>query len=414
MNNRRQFILKGAAGVAAALIYPVAQIASGRERSVSSNKKLKERIHAALCGIAVGEAMGAPVEGWNKNEIISKLGITEELTEFINGSEPLTGKGYGRITDDTLLTEALIRTYSKGLKHFDAYDYEKYFIPEIAYNKVFVPEHNKEEAIIERLWYADKYPWQKLTFNNSEPRSTGIGNSVNCGLAIMVMPIGAVNAGDPFGAYQEAAAFGLAHNESYGLEGGAVMAAAYAEAFRPGSTINSVINESVNLAQDGTKDAIMACTEAVNVNDNMLDCITKVRKAFLPFSGLSSLDYEKYIEESSIGPKSGRDRYTPSRIGAIEELTVGFAMLKYGQGNFQKTLTPSVYYGNDNDCIAGIACGLLGGIYGMNPLPQELIDESEKVNKRDYMQLAGQLFDAVKIIYQKDIMRMQERENSIG
>ena len=50
----------------------------------------------------------------------------------------------------------------------------------------------------------------------------------------------------------------------------------------------------------------------------------------------------------------------------------------------------------------------------MNPLPQELIDESEKVNKRDYMQLAGQLFDAVKIIYQKDIMRMQERENSIG
>ena len=28
--------------------------------------------------------------------------------------------------------------------------------------------------------------------------------------------------------------------------------------------------------------------------------------------------------------------------------------------------------------------------------------------------LAGQLFDAVKIIYQKDIMRMQERENSIG
>ena len=49
---------------------------------------------------------------------------------------------------------------------------------------------------------------------------------VNCGAAMYIAPVGAVNAGDPRRAYDEAIAFASGHQESYGLEAAAVLAAA--------------------------------------------------------------------------------------------------------------------------------------------------------------------------------------------
>ncbi|MCC5841838.1 MAG: ADP-ribosylglycohydrolase family protein [Opitutales bacterium] len=50
----------------------------------------------------------------------------------------------------------------------------------------------------------------RLVYSNAEPRSAGIGNRVNCGVAISITPAGAMNAGQTEAAYQEAAAVALA------------------------------------------------------------------------------------------------------------------------------------------------------------------------------------------------------------
>ena len=81
---------------------------------------------------------------------------------------------------------------------------------------------------------------------------------MNCGVAMWMMPVGAVNAGDPLAAYNEAVALGLAHNESYAVEAGAVMAAAAAEAFSADATIASVLDTVQWIARDGTRNAIEA------------------------------------------------------------------------------------------------------------------------------------------------------------
>lgn len=405
--NRRFFIKNSGTALGLSML-PLSGIASvkSKKQNQEQNQYLsvfKDKVAASFYGIAIGEGMGAPVEGKSPKYLREKYPNISSFTEFIPGNNEISGKGYGRITDDTLLTEALIRTYIKAQKHLDAYDYEKYFLSEIAQTKVFIPEKQIEAPIIERLYYPDKYPWQKLTIHNSEPRTTGIGNMVNCGLAISIMPIGAVNAGNPEGAYQETVAFGLAHNESYGIEGGAVMAAAYAEAFKPNASIDSIIKTCIDLAEDGTKDAIVRVIESVSITDSMFDCIRKARRAYLPFSGLPVDKIETFIDDSSIDPKTNKNLFTPSRIGSIEELPVCLAMLKWGNGDFYKTITASVMYGNDNDCIAGMALGLLGALNGMKIIPEKLKKDSEIINKRDFTSIANQLSNTALEIYKKDL-----------
>jgi len=416
--NRRSFIKKAGNGL---LVAPLMSITGFVNEANAGNKVekpvLPDKILGALLGIAVGEAMGAPVEGWDTQRIRNTIGSfnkwTEEFLPPTHGDDFNLGKGNGRITDDTLMTEALMFSYIKCKSHLDAYGYEAYFLPQISEVPVFVSEYGKDLPIIKRLYFPDKYPWEKLTIHNTEPRSTGIGNMVNCGLAIMTMPIGAVNAGSPVDAYLEAADFGLAHNESYGIEGGAVMAACFAEAYKNAATISSVIDAALSVAKDGTKLAIEACVRAADPTDNIDDAMQKIRRAWLPFSGIPSNRQEEFVTRSSINPAFDKGLYRPSRVGSIEELPVCLAMLKYGNHDFEKTISTSILYGNDNDCIAGMACGLLGALKGSSVIPAKLRSLSETVNRRDYAKTVDLFFEAIVDIMKKDVIRYDLRKQTI-
>lgn len=217
-----------------------------------------DRLEGALYGAAVGDAMGAPVEGKMPGNI-AKLFPRHDWTRFLpptHGGDPDTGKGNGRVTDDTLMVEALINSYRDAGKHLDAYGYADFLLKHVYDEKVWVPERAAVMRLWDRLWWPEKYPWTRIVRNNIEPRVAGVGNCVNCGVAMWMMPVGAVNAGDPEAAYQEAVAIGLAHNESFAVEAGGVMAAAYAEAFAREATRESVVRASLAVARDGTADAI--------------------------------------------------------------------------------------------------------------------------------------------------------------
>ncbi|MFW6061804.1 MAG: ADP-ribosylglycohydrolase family protein [Planctomycetota bacterium] len=226
----------------------------------------ESRISGALIGGALGDAMGAPVEGWAPEAILESF-RDWDFTRFI----PPQGwdghshywKGNGRITDDTLMVEALIDAYAEAGDHLDAYGYARHLLPRVVGKVVWVPEYQQEMPIFERLWVPEKYPRWRLEFNNADPRSAGIGNLCNCGVAMWIMPVGAVNAGDPYAAYQEAAAIAQAHNESFAVEAAAVLAAAFARAFAS-DAVDDVIASALDLAQDGTR---MACRAAVDAVD---------------------------------------------------------------------------------------------------------------------------------------------------
>ncbi len=361
-----------------------------------------EKIKGALYGIAIGDAMGAPVEGWTSDGIRKQF-HDHDFAEFLpvtHKNDPSTGKGFGRITDDTLMTEALIRAYSNSRRHMDAYDFETFMLYEMTETVVWLPERQCRLPIIERIWYPEKYPWMRMMGHSVDPRSAGAGNCVNCGVAMYIMPIGAVNAGDSWSAYQEAAAFGLAHNESYAVEGAAVLAAFFANAFRREGTFQDSLEKALLVARDGTKKAIAAVMNAVDPNDSVDTFIGKTRQAFFPYG--EPIDIDINTDDKANQFIEGNDAGRPSRMRSIEELPIALAAVKYGNGDFIKTLRSAVMYGRDCDSIAGMAMGVFGALYGMGGIPEHLRKASDEANRRNYGKMAEDFHQVIREIFQKD------------
>ena len=374
-----------------------------------------KRVRAALIGGALGDAMGAPVEGCGPESILARFSDWD-FTTFIppQGWDGVSHywKGNGRITDDTLMIEAFLNAYIKAGTHLDAYGYADHILSEVVETQVWVPEYQKTMAIWERLWVPEKYPMFRLRYNNAEPRTAGVGNLVNCGVAMWIMPAGAVNAGDPEGAYREAADIAQAHNESFAVEAAAVLAAAHAEAFA-GSSAEAVIAAALRVARDGTRAACEAATRAVDPSDDLPAFIHKVRTAVAPYDQRSEhTSDDKPLAVVNTGKITDMGR--PSRTMSIEELPVALAVLAYGRGDFLKTLRAGVCYGRDCDSIAGMACALFGALYGGEQFPARLVSDLGEVNRRDFAALADRFTEAVTALHRRDAGREQRRGRIIG
>jgi ADP-ribosylglycohydrolase len=372
---------------------------------------IESKLRGALYGLAIGDAMGAPVEGWSADRIRARFD-THDFTQFIaptHGGDPAKGKGAGRITDDTLMTEALILAYEDAGQHLDAHGYARFLLPHIKGIKTWVPEHQLEMDLWDRLWFPEKYPWLRLVPNNEDPRAAGRGNCVNCGVAMWMMPVGAVNAGDPPAAYQEAAALALAHNESFALEAGAVMAAAAAEAFAAFATTETVLDVARALSREGTQKALVAAVDVASPDLDLHGFIARTRAAVAPYDQRTG----HVSDDTPLATVVGSDLGRPSRVASIEELPVALAALRYGNGDFLRALRAGVCYGRDCDSIAGMAGALFGAIHGVDAIPLSLRQEADRANRRDFGELAARFAKVVSAILTADMVRFSRRVQSV-
>ncbi|HXH86978.1 MAG TPA: ADP-ribosylglycohydrolase family protein, partial [Gaiellaceae bacterium] len=213
-----------------------------------SEHLLADKAVGCLAGGAVGDALGGATEGWEASEIHDHFGgFVEGIVESIRRTKKVEKafspfhKGDGHVTDDTLMTRALVNAYEIKRDHLDAYDVEALLVPEIVDKATWIPELNREDLLYHRLFLAEKWLVLKLRYGHADPRDAGIGNIVNCGAAMYIAPVGIANAGDPDGAYLEALDLSGAHQSSYGREAAGVLAAAVAESLRPEATVTSVV-----------------------------------------------------------------------------------------------------------------------------------------------------------------------------
>jgi ADP-ribosylglycohydrolase len=372
------------AAVAAA--FGVATVRSQAAEPVpSASPAWVERVTGALYAFAVADAMGGPIENWTPGQIEERFG-RHDLLEFLPPTEaaaPGTGKGDGRVTDDTLEVEALLRAYAMHRAHLDAYAYVTAYLPEVAQRKVWVAERQEERTVLDRpMWWPERYAWQRHAINRVDPRQGGQGNWLNQGLASIIWPVGAVDAGDPGRAYAEAVAFGSAHTESYALEGAAVVAAAFAVAFGPSPTAEAVVAAAVERAQDGTRLALRSALAATDPSAPVPAFADAVRRSWLPYSGLPP---ERLgVPDPDTRDLSGTNVGLPSRTQALENVVAAIAAVQYGQGDFRKTFRAALFYGRDAESIAAVAASLIGAMQGPSVVPAGLRREVDRVNRRAF------------------------------
>ncbi len=328
---------------------------------------LRGRVRAMLHGIALGDALGAPVEKLSAADIRSRYGrVTSLEARWHKMDLPPEQRnhrirGNGIVTDDTLMTLALMDIYAETNRHLDAWDMADGMVRQIAWTPRWIPEMQREANLIDRLFYPEKWIFQRHQLANCDPRQGGIGNMVNCGAAMYVAPIGVVNACDPRAAYDEAISFAQGHQESYGLEAAGVFAAAVAAAFVPGTSIETIVETVLGLAKDGTRKAItdIADLAAKMEGRDHAEVVTAFHSAIAPFSPMGD-DVNHSV--AKVGRVSAA--YQPSRLGSIEELPLALGFALVNGGDFRKSIEDGINSGRDTDSIGVMAGAILGAMHG--------------------------------------------------
>ncbi|MFD4632190.1 ADP-ribosylglycohydrolase family protein [Streptomyces sp. NPDC058284] len=376
---------------------------------VPSEPSLSCRITGSLVGAAVGDALGGPVEGYTPQQIAERHGgRVRGIVGPWNGDRWRTArpiapyhKGDGHVTDDTLMTHALIRVYATVRDHLDAYAVADHLVPDLMTNPRWIPELEAEALPLHRIFLAEKWLATRLHYGHVDPREAGTGNIVNCGAAMYMAPVGLVNAADPRAAYAEALDIAGAHQSSYGREAAGVFAAAVAAACAPGATTDSVIEACVGLAKDGTRAAIEAVAEVAARYRDFEAALAPLRAAVAPFDTVGP-DYR--------APSLGARR--PSRLHAIEELPVALGMLLVGEADYRRTVLASVNYGRDCDSIATMSGAIVGALRGEAAVPAEWAGQVAEASRLDLRAPAAALTEVAEEIFARDVRRRRTHESA--
>ncbi|HWU17920.1 MAG TPA: ADP-ribosylglycohydrolase family protein [Devosia sp.] len=351
-------------------------------------KSLRGRVRAMLHGIALGDALGAPVEKLSAADIRARYGRVTSLKtrwhkmDWAPEARNNRVRGDGIVTDDTLMTLALMDIYGEVQRHLDAWDMADGMVREIAWKPRWVPELQREAMLIDRLFYPEKWIFQRHQLSSCDPRQGGIGNMVNCGAAMYIAPIGVVHAADPKAAYDEAIGFASGHQESFGLEAAGVMAAAVAAAFVPGTSIDAIVEAAIGVAKDGTRNAIV---EIARIARELRGSGASHEAVCDAFHGAIA-KYSPMGDDVNHSPERvGRltDAYRPSRLNAIEELPLALGFCLLNDGAFRTSIEDGINSGRDTDSIGVMAGAILGALHGESVIDAEdraLLDSANRLN----------------------------------
>ena len=374
---------------------------------------LEARTWAVLAGAAVGDALGGATEGWTPEQIQARhggpvTGIVGPYFEDWRHARPIAPyhKGDGHITDDTLMTHALVQVYAARRRHLDAYAMASDLVPLLIGEQVWIPELESDALILQRVFLAEKWLVARLHYGHVDPREAGVGNIVNCGAAMYMAPVGVVNAGDPRAAYAEAIDMAGAHQSSYGREAAGVFAAAVAAALTPGARLEDVLSAVLDVAHDGTRAAVVAVAEAVRGLAPGADADTvrgTLRAAVRPYDTVGD-DYRV----------PAMDARRPSRTKSIEELPVALGFCLAAAGDLRSAVLGAVNYGRDADSIATMAGAICGGLAGPDAVPAEWVRDIEQASRIDLRQVSKALAGAAAEIIAGDLAAAETRRERVA
>jgi len=139
--------------------------------------QLQDKAIGSLAGAAIGDALGGATEGWTPEQIQERHGgwvegIVGPFNENWREARPIAPyhKGDGHVTDDTLMTQALVEVYAKRRTHLDAYAVAEELVPLLIQDKRWVPELETDALLLSRIFLAEKWLGGRLHYGHVDPR----------------------------------------------------------------------------------------------------------------------------------------------------------------------------------------------------------------------------------------------------
>jgi len=301
-----------------------------------------------LAGLAIGDAMGMPVEWLTADEIHRRYG---RVTTFHapHASHPHAALRGATVTDDTehalLIAQVLI---AQGAVTAQA-----------VADALVRWERERNGLSLSTLGPSTREALRRL-LEGVDPITAGAyGRTI--GAAMRAAPIGVAHPGDRAGAIREAVLASLpTHGTNVAIAGATAVAAAVAEAMLPAATIGSIIAAAIDGAEQGAQQGTLVAGATV---------ARRIKMA-------CELGQGTPLEEAA--PRLAE--YIGVDMLPTEGLPTALGLLAASEGAPMRAVIAAVNLGGDADTVAAIA-GAIGGAHrGIEAFPPELLDELEAVN----------------------------------
>ena len=313
---------------------------------MSNKNLLYDKVYGCLVGGLIGDAMGAPVEGWEYKKIAEAYG---EINDF-------NGEG----TDDSAIKMILCDAIIQNGGYVTADEFAESFLRNKKYyNLFYTPVKNMFHKIEDKL---------------ELPVYAGMGNQQSSSSAMAISPMGIINACNPRQAALETYdVAGLIHagTTTFCRDAACAMAAAVAEAMKPDSTVDSVLAASTAYLHKISSRVIV----------EYIDKILSLAKSLNDYEKFRSEFYENHLQSLICDSR--------------ETVPCALALFYLAGGNPEKAIIYGANFGRDADTIATMTGAVSGAFAGAGGLRKEWVDKIKR-NSPHQEDLANGLIEIIK------------------
>jgi ADP-ribosylglycohydrolase len=316
---------------------------------------LLDAVYGCFIGAAVGDALGAPVEGWNYWRIREEHGRLEDLAASALGN---TNGSPGGVTGDTALRQYVALAIVRKEGRIGPDDLAALWI-----EKGSTALFGSNERIV----------FEKLSQGVS-PWDSGRGGTPSGAATAAVVPIGIINAANPVQAYQDGYAVASVIQNGLECDAAATLAAVIARAMTPNATLKDIMTITDQQASDLMRRAIQLTLELAMTSDSV--------------EGFTRLYYEQMADWRIAQPLHlleavpegypARSRYNAS--SGLERLPVALALLHLCDGDVNQCIVEGANFGRSCNAIASIVGAIAGGLHGATRIRRDWIDTCEEAN----------------------------------
>ena len=386
-----------------------------------SKQEYYNKVLGLLVGSAIGDAMGAPTEMWQRRDIEVEYGRVHKLDSMVRAPSPEGTWKYnlpaGGTTDDTrwkkltvdyVLTQKLPQLNSKAFAGH-LIEHYKDDIKNLKSTEGLDPEPY-EEAIMRMAWPQE---WAKVAepFRNNDLKayadalSKFYGGEMVCAGLLYAPVVGAAVPGNPLQAYEQGYALSF-FDIGYARDLTALAAAMTSAAFEPSATPQSVMNVVRTVDPKGYFKSRLVGRRAYafyQVAQNIAYDFQKTQPSDLPegylvpaaWAALPPLEHYRVTQAYAQLDKLNEDL----PFHAAEIMLITQTALLCHQFDFEKSMAFIINYGRDNDTVGAVVGAILGAYWGADRLPQTQSKLVQEVCKNqlgiDLEKLAQQMTDKV-------------------
>lgn len=319
---------------------------------------LFDRIHASMLGAAIGDAMGAPVEGWHYERIAQEYGVVDTLLPYDRPPDYHAhfATAPGTITDDTRLKHILCQAIIARGRPPQRGDLVK-----ACADAYYAAQTDLERGFLEEYLLAGMHGEDKLIW----------GGQPTNGFIMMNSPLGLLCPCDP------EAAFGLSYevdfiSDGYAKYSSAIAAAAVAAAMHPAATVSSIVDEALAACRAHKVEGDLSrnwhwYSHVFEPNERLVETAVEIGTRHRDVLSVRAEFYDA-LQMGPLGSEAG------------QSLAVALGMLVAAEGDLRQAIIGCVNYGRDNDSYATIAGAIAGAMHGTGAIPADWRETVEAAN----------------------------------